>query len=121
MAQLQVKIRNGEVKAEDLDPSIEIIGGEGFELQVTERSNTITTPEEGGTITVSVQCNSDEVVTGGGFSSDVTGSGVSTADHLFESKKQDNGWSTSWHLPFAFDITVYAECLKVVPANAAGG
>jgi|SRR5215211_97436 len=110
------KIRNGEVKAEDLDPSIELGGSSGFSLQVTERSNTITSSEEGEIITVSVQCNSDEVVTGGGYSSQATGGGISQSDHLLESKKQDNGWSIRWVLPFAFDITVYAECLKVVPA-----
>src|SRR5688500_2208770 len=62
------KIKNGEVKTEDLDPSIELgSGGERPDLdrQVTERSNSITTNEREGFFTVSVQCNSDEVVTGG--------------------------------------------------------
>jgi hypothetical protein len=89
-----------------------------FSLEVTERSNSREYCCTGGIFDVSVQCNSDEVVTGGGYSSQATGGGISQSDHLLESKKQDNGWSTRWVLPFAFDITVYAECLKVVPATA---
>src|ERR671912_2798810 len=39
------KIRDGEVTADDLDPSlIGGVPGGGFELQVTERSNTIELP-----------------------------------------------------------------------------
>jgi hypothetical protein len=117
------KIASGEVKAEDLDPSIELGGNGGgtpnFSLQVTERSNTVQFGiDDNGPYTVSVQCNSDEVVTGGGFNADVIGSGVGTNEHLYESKKQDNGWSVSWHGAQGYDLTAYAECMKVVPTAA---
>jgi hypothetical protein len=54
------KIKNGQVKAEDLDPGIQVGGGGGgstpnFGLQVTERSNTIQTPEQGGPFTLLYQ------------------------------------------------------------------
>lgn len=117
------KIRDGEVKAEDLDPSIEIGNGGGgetpsFSLEVTERSNSITDAEgNAGFRTVSVQCNSDEVVTGGGF--DATPNLI--VSDIKISKKQDNGWTiTSLLRDFGgtVTLTVYAECLKVVPAAA---
>lgn len=105
------KIRDGGVQAEDLDPSIQI-GGEtpSFILQVTERSNTLTIPEDGfNPFTVGVQCNSDEVVTGGGYNT----AGRTTSP--MEMRKQDNGWVTVWNDAMFGDVyTVYAECLKIV-------
>jgi hypothetical protein len=111
------KIRDGEVKAEDLDPSIELGdgGSSDFSLQVTQRSNTIQTPREG-VFSVSVQCNSDETVTGGGFSID-TSQWVGSLMLVLESRKQDNGWYVASYL-IGTAITAYAECLKVIPANA---
>ena len=87
--------------------------GEGFELQVTERSKTVTVPEGVETITVSVQCNSDEIVTGGGFHYDFS-RGWSDQFSPLSSEKHDNGWSTSWRASGGSVIEVHAECLKVV-------
>jgi hypothetical protein len=71
---------------------------------------------EAGYHTVSVQCNSDEIVTGGGFNADLENGQA----HVVEtSKKQKNGWTTTWYKEGG-TITVFTECLKVVPANAAG-
>ncbi len=110
------KIKDGEVKAEDLDPSIQIGGGEtspGFSLQTTERSKTIPITDSGALPAIfSVQCNSDEVVTGGGYSSSQP---IGYATYL--SKRLDNGWSVSWSDLSGigeFSVTVYAECLKLV-------
>jgi hypothetical protein len=118
------KIKDGEVKAEDLDPSIEI-GGEGsapsFNLQVTERSNTISAFEgvegiEGGAPgPVSVQCEPDEIVTGGGFAYE----GSIPRHSPTITQKQDNGWTVTFPDANRGDlITAYAECLKVVPIAA---
>jgi hypothetical protein len=91
----------------------------GFSLQATERSNSVTLVEgedEPGFYTVSVQCNSDEVVTGGGFDT-----GFNQQNNVVASKKQGNGWTiTSFMTGFGgtITLTVYAECLKVVPTNA---
>jgi hypothetical protein len=117
------KIRDGEVKAEDLDPSIELGGGEGstppsFSLQTTERSNSVTVAEGNeGYYTVSVQCNSDEVVTGGGFNADLENGQSNVVE---TSKKQDNGWTTTWYKERG-TITVYAECLKIVNEGTTTG
>ena len=75
------KIKDGEVKAEDLDPGIKL--GGGFSLQVTERSKSFQVPDPGfAANTVSIQCHSDEVITGGGYASN------KTPDKM---EKQDNG------------------------------
>jgi hypothetical protein len=109
------KIKNGEVEAEDLDPSLNI-GGQ-FALQATERSKSVTFRlddcDTSGTCAVSVQCNPDETVTGGGFviNPPFDFGGID----LSESKKQDNGWLLGLTLSsFPVDVEVYAECLKVV-------
>jgi hypothetical protein len=110
------KIKDGEVKAEDLDPSLTGGTAGGFEFQVTERSNSVVLSDEfeREELTISVQCNSDEIVTGGGFGT----SEPRDAAGIVISKKQDNGWSASWsgHLSVSPGrvMTVYAECLKVV-------
>jgi len=109
------KIRNGEVKAEDLDLTIGLGGGDSsdFSLQVTERSNSVTVAEgEAGYYTISVQCNSDKVVTGRGSNADLENG---QANIVEISKKQNNGWTTTWFKERG-TITVYAECVKVVPA-----
>jgi hypothetical protein len=109
------KIKNGEVKAEDLDPSIEIGEGGQFEFQVTERSNSMTGDgfETQDVFTVSVQCNPDEIVTGGGFALDMPEN--VNGPYPVASQKQDNGWSATWRgLGGGTTIEVYAECLKVV-------
>lgn len=113
------KIRDGQVKAEDLDPSMVLGGGSsGFSLQVTERSNHKTViDDEGGVHTITVQCNTDEITSGGGFTID-TSQGVSNAWTVFESKKQGNGWTATFFV-VGTDIAVYAECLRLVPANTA--
>jgi hypothetical protein len=121
------KIKNGEVKAEDLDPSIQLGGGEtpGFSLQVTERSNSLTLPL--GVIIsspthVSVQCNSDEIVTGGGFGVSSPSTDLPEA-YPIESKKQDNGWSVAYAqiaAPSGLDLTAYAECMKIVNGGTMG-
>lgn len=111
------KIANGEVKAEDLDPSIQLGGGgstSDFNLQVTERSNSIETTQLG-IHPLAIQCNSDEVVTGGGFSIR-----DNRAD-VIENKKQDNGWKVSFiHERGRVILTVHAECLKVVQEGTTG-
>jgi hypothetical protein len=117
--------RNGNVQLQtnDLDFSAGQAGGGQFELQTTERSNTITATDSDRQ-TVSVQCNSDEVVTGGGFSFHFTPeSGAPSIPPLIsESKKQDNGWSASWiHSSPLVELTAYAECLKVVNAEGTTG
>jgi hypothetical protein len=102
-----------------LDFSAGQAGGGQFDLQTTERSNSKRTPEDP-LDTLSVQCNSDEVVTGGGFSqSDLQGNLLDLAP--IESKKLDNGWSLTWNAPPDIILTVYAECLKVVNAEGTTG
>ena len=89
------KIQNGQVKEEDLDPSIQIGGATpNFQLQVTERSKSAQFLPEGSdrAVTLSVQCNSDEVVTGGGLS----WNGNDEPQAIKETKKQDNGWTVTW-------------------------
>ncbi|MGH9955206.1 MAG: hypothetical protein ACREAS_10520 [Nitrososphaera sp.] len=117
------KIRDGEVKEEDLDPSIELggDGGSDFSLQATERSNTRTlmSQDDFGFVTLSVQCNADEVVTGGGYDLSLYQSAVSLI-----SKRLDNGWTMTAFLPDpTTDVTVfvYAECLKVVNEEGTPG
>jgi hypothetical protein len=125
------KIKNGEVKAEDLDPSIEIGGGSppSFSPQVTERSNTITTDancpptcnsrDEFHTITV--ECNPDEVVTGGGLDFDTGETVYSPFPTPLSSHKDGNGWSMRVYTDsLSVDITVYAECLKIVNEGTTG-
>jgi len=126
------KIRDGEVKANDLDPSI-IVGG-GFGLQVTERSNTVEVPRTRGEFTVSVQCNSDEVVSGGGFAASLSPEGVDPSGAPKESRKYANGWilhwetggpgiGASWEEDPRYNpavISAFAECLKVVNEGTAG-
>jgi hypothetical protein len=114
------KIKDGEVKEQGLDPSIQLGGGgssPGFSLQVTERTNTVhkTNDATEGYFTATVQCNSDEVVTGGGYGA------FDPKDHQkllispTEFKKQDNGWTATWFVPgILADLEVHAECLKVV-------
>jgi hypothetical protein len=101
-------------------------GSSDFSLQVTERSNSLAVPiSTSSTIhSVSVQCNSDETVIGGGFSSQPPGQlGGNPFPEVIESKKQDNGWFVRWLVPSTdrdsaddFIITVHAECLKIVPS-----
>ncbi len=116
------KIKNGEVKAEDLDPSIEIGGGGGstpnFNLQVTERLSTSgVVTDRTQQLTLTVQCNSDEIVTRGGFETNT----VDDVVHIVKSKKQDNGWTATWTPVIDGRVlTVYAECLKVVNEGTAG-
>ncbi len=91
---------NGEVKAEDLDPSIQIRegGGEtpGFSLQVTERSNRAQVLIGGGHYSLNVQCNSDEVVTVGGYSVSEDRYNQPPQNYApAETRKQDNGWSVT--------------------------
>lgn len=91
------KIRDGEVKVDDLDPSLRGgVPGEGFELQVTERSNTIELPRTRGEFTVRVECNPDEVVTGGGFAASLSPQGTSPTGIPKESRKAANGWEVHW-------------------------
>ena len=118
------KIKNGEVKAEDLDPSIELGGGAGgFSLQVTERSNRVQVPIFSGLLSINVQCNSDEVVTGGGYSTLPLGQTQFTT-YPEESRKQDNGWTVTWHsqpeTSVQEEVEVHAECLKVVNTGTTG-
>jgi hypothetical protein len=97
-------------------------GGQGeFELQTTERSKSVPTGSEQAVLpTVSVQCNSDEVVTGGGFAQD-DGQGNLLDNPPIQSKKQDNGWSVTWSQAQPNGLsTVYAECLKVVEEETTG-
>jgi hypothetical protein len=108
------KIKDGEVKQEDLDPSIEL--GGGFSLQVTERSNMVVTTETTQDYNIDAQCNSDEVVTGGGFSEDFAGD-----INIFKSKKQDNGWAITFRtLGDENRVSVHAECLKIVNTGTTG-
>jgi hypothetical protein len=114
------KIKDGEVKEEDLDPSLRDGGGStnNLNVQVTERSNRETLdPGNGGRFfTVSVQCNSDEVVTGGGFSEDFAGD-----LNIFKSKKQDNGWAITFRTVGDENrVSVHAECLKIVNTGTTG-
>jgi hypothetical protein len=110
-------IVDGQVKAEDLDPSIELGGDSsgGLSLQATERSKTVTAPESEcctRELVVSVQCNSDEVVTGGGYEI----RHPTALESPYVSKRQDNGWSiiTPTFSSGPTTVTVYAECLKAV-------
>jgi hypothetical protein len=114
-------IADGTITSTDIAPGTIPPDG-GLSLQVTERSNSVTLIEgedEQGFHTVSVQCNSDEVVTGGGFEATPT----LAAHDIKISKKQDNGWTvTSWLTGWGGTQTliVYAECLKVVNEGTTG-
>ena len=67
-----------------------------FSLQSTERSNSITntSPDFIRFPTVSVQCNSDEVVTGCGFAQHDPEGNLERIDPN-ESKKLGNGWTVT--------------------------
>lgn len=115
---------NVKLKTNDLDFSArEGQGGgvgRGFTLQTTERSNSLTVANENqqGDKTVSVQCNSDEFVTGGGYSFEI---GTAPTRFPIESKRLDNGWTVTWEdLGQGAVVTVYAECLKVVNGGTTG-
>jgi hypothetical protein len=63
------KIRDGEVKAEDLDPSIELGGGSTLDVHIVQGDGVLLDPGLVGED--SVDCPSGEVLTGGGFESDL--------------------------------------------------
>jgi hypothetical protein len=69
------------------------------------------------TQTISVQCNSDEVVTAGGFKYEIR---TDPPSYIIANNKQDNGWSATWHTNSQDVLTVYAECLKVVSDDTTG-
>jgi hypothetical protein len=114
--------RNGNVqlKTNDFDFSAgegQGSGGGGFELQTTERSNSVTFSEfVPGGASVSVQCNSDETVTGGGFEQTQQSISGQPDEQVLASKKLNNGWTVTM-IKFEGTITVYAECAKIVPAT----
>lgn len=124
------KIEDGQVQAEDLDPTLRDGQGTEFVLQVTERSNTIELPRTRGEFTVSVACNPDEVVTGGGFAASLSPEGTSPTGIPKESRKAGNGWEVHWDVAgvdassapqFApAQVQVFAECLKVANEGTAG-
>jgi hypothetical protein len=112
------------VKTNGLDISVGEGQGGGFELQVTERSYSMIFPKPtpGGPHTVSVQCNSDEIVTGGGYSASLEGP-VSFEYAPVITKKQDNGWSATWvnqNDGIPAEVQVHAECLKVMNQGTTG-
>jgi hypothetical protein len=107
------KIRDGEVKIDDLDPAIDIGGGStpAFTLQVTQRSEEIIVGGGLPNIHRTVSCNDDEQVVGGGFQ---TFSLVSISRQNVES----NGWEVRIQNPQSgFPHQIYAECAKIVPAS----
>jgi hypothetical protein len=128
------KLRDGEVKADDLDPSlIGGVPGGGFELQVTERSNSVELPRIRGEFTVDVQCNPDEVVTGGGYAASLSPQGTLPSGIPKESRMDAsrNGWEVHWSVggtgsgaddpQFApAQVQVFAECLKFVNEGTTG-
>ena len=123
-------IVDGQIQAEDLDPSLRDEQGTGFVLQVTERTNTIELPRTRGEFTVSVECNPDEVVTGGGFAASLSPEGTSPTGIPKESRKAGNGWEVHWDVAgvdasstpqFApAQVQVFAECLKVANEGTTG-
>lgn len=117
------KIGDGQIQSDDLDPSLRDGQGTGFVLQVTERSNAIELPRTRGEFTVRVECNPDEVVTGGGFAASLSPEGTLPTGIPKESRKAGNGWEVHWSVAgvdassapqFApAQLQVFAECLKV--------
>jgi hypothetical protein len=107
------------------------VPGGGFELQLTERKNSTELPRIRGEFTVRVQCNPDEVVSGGGFAASLSPQGTSPTGIPKESRMFNNGWEVHWdvagwgdgssHPQYAPAIVqVFAECLKVVNEGTTG-
>jgi hypothetical protein len=127
------KIEDGQIQADDLDPSLRDGQGTGFGLQVTERSNTIELPRTRGEFTVTVQCNTDEVVTGGGYAASLSPEGTLPTGIPKESRMDAsrNGWEVHWSVAgldassapqFApAQVQVFAECLKVANEGMTSG
>jgi hypothetical protein len=60
-------------------------------------------------------------VTAGGYSGYEPQSGNPTPAIPWEFKRQDNGWTATWHAgPGAVVLVVHAECLKIVNQGATG-
>jgi hypothetical protein len=112
-----------------LDPSL-IIGGR-IGLQVIERHGSIELPRTRGEFTACVECNPDEVVTGGGFAASPSPQFTSPTGIPKESRKAFNGWEVHWDVAGWGDgsshpqyapamVQVFAECLKVVNPGTTG-
>jgi hypothetical protein len=113
------KIADGTIQEQDIaDGVIPSSGGSTGQLVVTERSQTFGPVGAPSNADISVDCNSDEIATGGGFGD----FGVNDHVVLRESKAGSpagNGWHVALDL-ISFnsgtrEVTVYAECAKIVP------
>jgi hypothetical protein len=111
------KIVDGEVQTEDIaDGVIPSDGGAG-QLVVTERSEVSEGVNPNTNVLIGVNCNSDEIPTGGGFG----GFGFGDEVWVQSSSKggsEGNGWQVALTYvsgPVPRDVIVYAECAKIVP------
>jgi hypothetical protein len=111
------KIKNGEVKAEDIAPGV--ISGGGA-LQVETREQFFDDPPGSGNDldydsfahTFHVSCNSDEALTGGGYSSNSD----DTIIRYNRPTADNNGWLVIADNPTShtLQIGIYAMCAKIV-------
>ena len=98
-----------------------------FNLQVTQRNISTTVPE--GYLSpyyTYVECNDDEVVTGGGFQWDNNAEANNYNEPLIVRENrmvEDSYWQVVWEppIPPGAVLIVYAECLKVVNEGATTG
>ena len=84
---------------------------------VTERSNVQEDVNPNTNVLIGVNCNSDEIPTGGGFGGFSFGDEVSVQSSS-KGGNEGNGWQVALTYvsgPAPRDITVYAECAKIVP------
>lgn len=111
------KIADGTIQEQDIaDGVIPSDGGAG-QLVVTERSEVSEGVNPNTNVLIGVNCNSDEIPTGGGFG----GFGFGDEVWVQSSSKggsEGNGWQVALTYvsgPVPRDVTVYAECAKIVP------
>jgi hypothetical protein len=109
------KIKNGEVKAEDIAAGVIPSGGGNIETRIITTGEQVVAPGElSGDIPL--QCNDDEVVTGGGI---VIPAGYQDAAIVGNDPTSSNDWRVNVANTGESDITVIftgkAVCAKIVP------
>lgn len=104
---LSEDIKNGEVKTVDL-------ASDAVTLVVTERISDVVIVPPGEQAAAAVECNDDEVVTGGGFSLSIGSDTVPRSSAPFE-----NGWEAQARNPSTAtedgNLVAVVECAKLVP------
>jgi hypothetical protein len=111
------KIADGTIQEQDIADGVIPSGSGTGQLVVTERSNVQENVNPNTNVLIGVNCNSDEIPTGGGFG----GFGFGDEVWVLSSSKggnEGNGWQVALTYvsgPVPRDVVVYAECAKIVP------